>query len=256
MASEVYMSSGYVNAEDRKRLLPLAELAVEHFNSGDWLALGTHTGCLDTVRGHSRLLRSLSFGDDDYSGCVHEVLLSIVEREHANLDVAEEFIASRYGRPGVSVSTAKSRSAPITFAPSVFDVPAGGVETDLVAVMMPFTSDFEPVYRAIDAACAGTSFRSLRAKDIWEHETVIQDIFSLIFRAQVVVCDFTGKNPNVFYEAGIAHTLGKTVVPITQSEHDIPFDVRHHRYLKYLNNEEGRAHLRGDLHARLTSLGN
>jgi hypothetical protein len=63
--------------------------------------------------------------------------------------------------------------------------------------------------------------------------------FSLIFRAAIVVCDFSGRNANVFYEAGIAHTLGKQVVPLSQSKDDVPFDLGHHRYLQYLNNGEG-----------------
>ena len=96
--------------------------------------------------------------------------------------------------------------------------------------------------------------KALRAKDIWLHSAVIQDVFSLIFRSAIVVCDFTGKNPNVFYEAGIAHTLGKHVVPITQADADIPFDLRHHRYLSYLNNGEGREQLRNGLNQRFWSL--
>ena len=83
---------------------------------------------------------------------------------------------------------------------------------------------------------------------------MIQDVFSLIFKAHVVVCDFTGKNANVFYEAGIAHTLGKHVVPITQSAADVPFDLQHHRYLPYLNNSEGRGQLEVGLAARFRSL--
>lgn len=51
--------------------------------------------------------------------------------------------------------------------------------------------------------------------------------------------DFTGKNPNVMYETGIAHTLGKHVVPISQSINDVPFDMAHHRILTYLPNGEG-----------------
>ena len=61
--------------------------------------------------------------------------------------------------------------------------------------------------------------RCLRADDIWEESTIIQDIFSLILRCEVVVIDCSGKNPNVMYEMGIAHTLGKHVVPITQVTH-------------------------------------
>jgi hypothetical protein len=238
----------------RKRLLSLIAIAVENFNAGDWLALATHTGCMDIVRGHDRLLRSLSFGDPDYSGCAHEVMLKIVEREHANFEMIESFIGSQYGGVGQSVSTAPSKSRAITFAPSVFEVPETGVEADLVAAMMPFSPEFEPVFQAINLASTTTGLRCLRAKDIWVHETVIQDIFGLIFRSQIVVCDFSGKNPNVFYEAGIAHTLGKTVIPITQADTDIPFDLRHHRYLRYLNNDEGRTVLRAELGRRMVSL--
>lgn len=85
----------------------------------------------------------------------------------------------------------------------------------------------------------------------WEDTTIVQDIFSLIFRAQVVVVDFTGKNPNVMYETGIAHTLGKHVVPISQSLDDVPFDMRHHRVLKYYSNNEGLNRLSSDLALKL-----
>jgi len=69
-----------------------------------------------------------------------------------------------------------------------------------------------------------------------------------------VVCDFSGRNANVFYEAGIAHTLGKHVVPITQNPEDIPFDLRHHRYARYLNNNEGCKALETDLKNRFQTL--
>ena len=54
-----------------------------------------------------------------------------------------------------------------------------------------------------------------------------------------MVVDFTGKNPNVMYETGIAHTLGKHVIPVSQTLDDVPFDMAHHRILKYLPNREG-----------------
>ena len=69
---------------------------------------------------------------------------------------------------------------------------------------------------------------------------IIQDVVSLIDKSRVVICDCTGRNANVFYEIGIAHTLGREVILITQNEADIPFDLRHLRYVKYLNNAEGR----------------
>jgi len=59
----------------------------------------------------------------------------------------------------------------------------------------------------------------------------------------------------VFYEIGIAHTLGKHVVLITQSEDNVPFDLRHLRFVEYLNNEEGRHDLVDKVGKRIANLG-
>jgi hypothetical protein len=82
----------------------------------------------------------------------------------------------------------------------------------------------------------------------------MQDVVSLIDRSRVVICDCTGRNPNVFYEIGIAHTLGREVILISQSQEDIPFDLRHLRYVSYLNNGEGRKELQRPVEARLANL--
>lgn len=138
--------------------------------------------------------------------------------------------------------------------PSVFRVPSGKAEHDLVSVMMPFEMAFDGVYAAIKAACKAGKLRCQRADDIWEEAEVIQDVFSLIYRSRVVICDFTGRNPNVFYEAGIAHTLGKLVIPIVQNDADIPFDLRHLRFIRYLNNDEGRKDLTTQVSEKLRTI--
>ncbi len=140
-------------------------------------------------------------------------------------------------------------------SPRVFSVDAiHRVEDDLISVMMPFSAGFQDVDESIKQMASEIDMRCLRADDIWEHDTVIQDVVSLICRSRVVVCDCTGKNPNVFYEAGIAHALGKDVILITQSEADIPFDLRHIRYLTYLNNNEGRIALTERLSRRVQTI--
>lgn len=148
----------------------------------------------------------------------------------------------------------QSQSRPRTSAFKLAD-PAV-IENDLISVMMPFASDFKEVYEAIQHAAREVSMRCNRADDIWIHPTIIQDVVSLIDRSRIVVCDCTGRNPNVFYEIGIAHTLGRDVVLITQSDADIPFDLRHFRYIKYLNNSEGLKQLQGTLAERLRTLAN
>lgn len=242
-----------LNPQDRQRAIALGKKAVEYFNGGDWEALGAYTGQLSLITSHDRLLRGLSFGDPDYSGNAIGMIVKIVEKDHDNLHIISQYMADNYGEEE-SISSAPGRGKVLTFRPSVFDVPEAGLDPDLIAVMTPFTPGFEPVFSAIGSAATAAGYKVLRAKDIWEHTAVIQDVFNLIYRAHIVVCDFSGKNPNVFYEAGIAHTLGKHVVPITQSAADIPFDLQHHRYLSYLNNNEGRAVLEQALTARFRSL--
>lgn len=142
----------------------------------------------------------------------------------------------------------------ITIKPSVFQVPADKLNQSLIAVMMPFSGEFKDVYSAIRKVADSMDLECLRADDIWNNSTFIQDIFDIIFRANVVIVDFTGRNPNVFYETGIAHALGKIVIPITQSIDDIPSDLRHHRALKYLLNKEGLEKFSSDLYDRLKML--
>jgi hypothetical protein len=128
------------------------------------------------------------------------------------------------------------------------------IEPTLASAMMPFDAAFNDVYASIQLAAANVDLHCRRADDIWENPAVMQDVVSLIDRSRVIVCDCTGRNPNVFYEAGIAHALGREVILITQSANDIPFDLRHLRYVQYLNNGEGRATLTTALQGRMQTI--
>ena len=144
---------------------------------------------------------------------------------------------------------------PLRQRPKVFSIPENeSIEPLLASVMMPFDPGFSPVYHALRDAADDAGLRCRRADEIWENTAVIQDIVTLIDKSFVVVSDCTGRNPNVFYEIGIAHSLGREVVMITQADADIPFDLRHLRYIKYLNNGEGRRELKAALIDRLNFL--
>lgn len=138
--------------------------------------------------------------------------------------------------------------------PTIFKLSDGTVDATLVAVMMPFDAGFNGVFSALQGAVSATNMRCLRADDIWDDDVIIQDVVKLISTARVVICDLTAKNANVFYEAGIAHTLGQDVILIAQHESDIPFDLRHIRYIKYLPNGEGLSELAEKVSRRLESL--
>ncbi len=103
-----------------------------------------------------------------------------------------------------------------------------------IFVLMPFEKSLRPVYDDhIKLVCERAGLNCQRADDFFGVGEIMQDVWSAIFFCRCVIADCTGRNPNVFYEMGIAHTLGKPVITITQNEVDVPFDIRHRRYIKY-----------------------
>lgn len=103
-----------------------------------------------------------------------------------------------------------------------------------VFVLMPFASEFDDIYRyGIKKACEDQGCYCERVDEQMFDGTILDRIYNQISRADVVVADMTGKNPNVFYEAGFAHGLKKRVILLTQNEADIPFDLKHYAHLVY-----------------------
>lgn len=142
----------------------------------------------------------------------------------------------------------------LSIRPEIFTIPVGGINENQVAVMMPFAAEFNDTYGAIKSACKAVGLQAVRADDIWSNSTFIQDIFQLIYCSRIVIVDFSTRNPNVMYETGIAHTLGRHVVPITRRIEDVPSDLQHHRALVYLSNQEGLDSLSKGLTVRLSTV--
>lgn len=103
-----------------------------------------------------------------------------------------------------------------------------------VFVIMPFNKEIDPVYSDhILKVCKKIGYECKRADDIFVSSNIVNDIFSMIHNSDVIICDCTGKNANVFYELGVAHAMGKNVICTTQNAEDIPFDINQIRYIKY-----------------------
>lgn len=101
-------------------------------------------------------------------------------------------------------------------------------------VMIPFSDSFFTIYEeAIIPALESAGLRSIHAGEIFSNHVVMEDIWEAICTAKIVIADVTGRNPNVFYELGIAHTLGKECIVLTQDSQDVPFDIRARRFIEY-----------------------
>ncbi len=119
----------------------------------------------------------------------------------------------------------------------------------LLFVVMPFDPKLglKPVFQVISGVGAARGLEVQRGDDVYSADVVMDNVWSSIYRARLVVADCTGRNTNVFYEIGLAHAAGRPVILLTQSIDDIPFDLRHRRALPYSTTPEGLTKLTQEL---------
>jgi len=144
----------------------------------------------------------------------------------------------------------------VAFHP-IFRTPLEELETDpsLCFVLMPFKPEFNRIYENIlQPAIREAGLNPLRADEIFSPTPIVEDVWAHIARSRLIIADVTDKNPNVFYELGLAHAIGIPVIIITQNKEDVPFDVAYIRYLIYTDNEVGWRKLQKDLTKAVSSI--
>ena len=106
---------------------------------------------------------------------------------------------------------------------------------DSCFVMMPFADPLGNYYKQIyEPAIRKAGLNPIRAdQDIFGTGKIIDQIWNGISSAKVLISELTKRNPNVFYELGLAHALKKPVVLVSSNEEDVPFDLQHIRVIYY-----------------------
>ena len=117
------------------------------------------------------------------------------------------------------------------------DISNISINDKTVFCLMPFHKNFNKIYDAVNQACNNTGYICFRSDTPYNPGKILQQIVELLLKSQLIIAVLDGKNPNVFYEIGIAHSVGKTVILIVNSDKisDIPFDLRSDRLLLYSN---------------------
>ena len=107
--------------------------------------------------------------------------------------------------------------------------------SDSCFVMMPFAPPLGGYYDKIyKPAIEKAGLIPIRAdNEIFATGKIIDQIWSGINNARVLVAELTSRNANVFYELGLAHALKKPVVLVSSNEGDVPFDLHHIRVIYY-----------------------
>jgi len=106
--------------------------------------------------------------------------------------------------------------------------------TPTAFVIMPFAAPIGDYYKAIyKPALEAAGLQVTRGDDFFNPRPILDDIRASVASSDLLLADLTGRNPNVFYELGLAHAIGKSVILTSQRVDDIPFDLRHVRVIEY-----------------------
>lgn len=101
-------------------------------------------------------------------------------------------------------------------------------------IVMPFGEAWSAeVHRILARACETAGVRPVRGDDLFTPTDIIEDIWQSLNAADFVIADITGRNANVLYELGIAHTLAKPVLILSKEAGDIPIDLATRRVILY-----------------------
>jgi guanylate kinase len=121
-------------------------------------------------------------------------------------------------------------------------------------VLMPFKQELRPIYEDhLVKVCKALSISVTRADQIFATGPVMDQVREQVSSARYVIADLTDNNPNVFYELGICHAIGKQVVLMTQNT-EVPFDVRHLRHIRYQYTPRGMLDFEDALMSTLQAL--
>lgn len=105
-------------------------------------------------------------------------------------------------------------------------------------VVMPFSSLYQIEYEnIIKPSLEELNVKCVRGDEIYSKQRIMDDIWQSIKSCRFVIAELTGKNPNVLYEVGLAHAIGKPVIILTRNADDVPFDLKDLRYLYYDTND-------------------
>lgn len=131
------------------------------------------------------------------------------------------------------------------------------IDDKLVACLMPFNKKFDKVKNSISEACNSLGYKARRSDDelISDNTDIRRSIVKLILEAKVVVAVLDGRNPNVFYEIGIAQSMGKLVLMVAnlnREEYQVygrrqPVDLLSNRLITYNSPSELKENLERSL---------
>lgn len=138
----------------------------------------------------------------------------------------------------------------------IFGTPAYRIQEQSCFVIGPFAESQSAIYRSIiKPTVTELGLSCHRADELFTNRAIMEDIWRSICSARVIIADLTDRNANVFYELGIAHTLGKETILLSKRDSErIPFDIQGIRQIRFEDSPSGGIELRRQLKATLEAV--
>ena len=155
------------------------------------------------------------------------------------IDGVEIFWASLINpirRSSIGIWTSGSRKITFTDCKISFQPPE-------VFIISQFGDIYDQLYDGvIKPLCDKNNIKPIRADEISNSSVILDDIIKYIQTANIIIADITPNNPNVFYELGYAHAIGKEVILLCErgKRAGLPFDISGYRTIFYENTMVGK----------------
>lgn len=107
------------------------------------------------------------------------------------------------------------------------------VENDSVFVLTPFHKKYSETFNVISEICREVGLRCYRGDEEHISGDLLPHTLRQLCKSRVVIANIDGRNPNVFYELGIAHAIDKGIILISQSLNEIPIDLKSNRLVLF-----------------------
>lgn len=160
---------------------------------------------------------------------------------HVNLS-GEDVLAAFLGFDHVEGVLGRTSDSPVSTRASQATVhtsfPPVEVERDTAFVLMnmdPADPALIDVLSTIKRVCAAFGVKAFRIDDVEHQERITDRVLEMIRAAELLIADLSGERPNVYYEIGFAHAIGKRPILYRKAGTRLHFDLSVHNVPEYAN---------------------
>lgn len=115
------------------------------------------------------------------------------------------------------------------------------VRKNSAVFLTPFNTEGEELFRECQKILSDLDIFLQKTDNYVEKEDILMNVVSLIVKSEIIIVNINGRNPNVYYELGIAHAIGKPTILLSKIDFgldDIGFDIRQKRIIMYRSSKD------------------